>query len=80
MAEWIILRDDEPGRDKVRVIYLNLVTGVEHPLGKESSDTTDERIVHWIFNDPEAKPAYGDRFRLSNGKLLHFDRPRGEQA
>jgi hypothetical protein len=72
MARWLIQRTHR-GNGGISVFYDNLVTGMRWPLGKLSSDVSDDMIVEWIFK--HGGPAYGDRIQLSNGHHLTYHAP-----
>ena len=69
MAHWIINRN--VNNLKIRVFYLNLSTGIRHPLGELPVEIEDYRIVRWIVDHGEPSPM--DKIELSDGNELLFD-------
>lgn len=75
MARWMIIRDEGKGADKVRLVYQNLVTGLDYNLGRVGSDVPDSMLIDWIFTN--GNPDFGDRIRASDGTEYQFQRPQG---
>lgn len=67
MANWVIERLES---GEAAVYHDNLHTGRRWNCGTVEADIPDEAILEWLYE--YARPAYGDRIVLSDGRSFYF--------